>query len=540
MNERALLILTIVSIFVIVSITGISILMIIYGSSKGGGGDKGLGQSCTKQSDCESGYTCSPDTMTCLSGVSTPCSKNDDCSLGLSCSVMKGVCEVLLYESVPSPTPAPAPAPAPAPIPNPVPIDENENENENDQGKNDTHQGSKSSRDHHSSSSSQHHNIISSHHSPCQQSSEKKKYKKKKNKKNGGKRDLVFRDDVEIVTLDDGDENRTTGTFKPFDVLSESSGDEEDGHGKEFILATPITTTTKKKKVMGDDIDGLLVPPRHSPPPPPKSHHSIKRRQGGGNDKSHRDEMSMIVDHQQHQHHFSESYLVESDHNEEQNHHHHQHHLPSEKVIDVCSYSESIIYLLKDGTILCEIKGESSGKRIATKNKVKNNISISRVINFSGYLHALDVSGNLYRLENDHYKTNEWIWELCDWCVRGIFHLSTTLDDKLLWVQVKEDDSDKVVGYIYGGNSGDKPSIQKTEPMKNGFIRVYGKDIKSYVEIDLKNKTCIVSTKKKEKLQGVYYAVLGYYDDPVILESSMIKKYREIRIVNWQPYYLER
>lgn len=184
---------------------------------------------------------------------------------------------------------------------------------------------------------------------------------------------------------------------------------------------------------------------------------------------------------------------------------------PIPGVIDVCSFANSILLLHEDGSI--------------TKNnnpRVHCNIKIQHMEVFAGYLYGLG-SGMLYRLVTETMKDKRWYWEPCSWSPVGLSHMSSTLDTKNLWLQNKNK------GYLYD------QGYNLVETIKFTGKRIYGADPKHY--IDISNHSAIVYP-GKEEYGNVANAVMTYHGDVVILTTEQLKTYQNVRLVNWEPYYI--
>jgi hypothetical protein len=190
----------------------------------------------------------------------------------------------------------------------------------------------------------------------------------------------------------------------------------------------------------------------------------------------------------------------------------------NESVIDVCSYSDSIIFLLKGGKIICEQENN--------KKKVTNNIVLIRITSFNGYLYGLSDDNILYTLSNDMYLLDEWIWDISKWAPKNIIHISSTHDSNYLWVQTERD------GYLYHDNN-----YVVFECHNYKMKRVYGRTNDNYVEIDTNSNKAIVRP-SNITYENIYDAALSYYDEIVYIATSENNVYRGISMVNWSPSFI--
>lgn len=192
----------------------------------------------------------------------------------------------------------------------------------------------------------------------------------------------------------------------------------------------------------------------------------------------------------------------------------------SSPVIDVCSYSTAVVFLLEDGHIICE--NTATAKRYRTNN----NVQLCRIVGFSGYLYGVGVDQHLYTLPNTHFSTNNWNWTAVAWFPGIIQHICTTHDGSYLWIQTE------TTGYLYHTPN----QVQLKQSCRN-VKRVYGRDADHYLEINLLESTATIYPEGKV-VQNVYDGALSFYDEVIAIHPSESREYRGITIVNWQPYYI--
>jgi hypothetical protein len=191
-------------------------------------------------------------------------------------------------------------------------------------------------------------------------------------------------------------------------------------------------------------------------------------------------------------------------------------------VIDVCSYSNAVLFLLEEGNIMCEIKSSDTKHRY----KTSNNIRLTRITSFSGYLHGVGVDNLLYTLPNDLFSTTNWIWVLTEWAPKEIEHISSTYDSKHIWIQTSG------IGYLYNS-----PGVVVVKAQCSGIKRVYGRDIDHYIDINPVKHTATIYP-GETFVPDVYDGALSYYDELVAIRPSESSDYKSISIVNWRPYYI--
>jgi hypothetical protein len=178
--------------------------------------------------------------------------------------------------------------------------------------------------------------------------------------------------------------------------------------------------------------------------------------------------------------------------------------------IDVTSYSDAILFLVKCGDIV----RTSNGKTIHTKN----NIVLSRIFPFAGYLHGLS-HGTLYELDMLTYATDKWTWVPCSWAVLGIHHLSATSDGNYLWLQTISR------GLLYDKNR--KVITELTMETK----RIYGHTNTIFMDINTKTDEALVNDDGKEyTVTDIHDGIIDYYGKVVPAETGTV-----VRLVNWKP-----
>lgn len=190
-------------------------------------------------------------------------------------------------------------------------------------------------------------------------------------------------------------------------------------------------------------------------------------------------------------------------------------------VIDVCSYSNATIFLLEDGNVICEIKDQNP-----KRYRSHNNIKLTRITSFNGYIYGVGKDKLLYNLPNSCFPTINWIWKYSEWAPINIIHISPTHDSSHLWIQTDDQ------GYLY---SNPKSLMSKISYI--GMKRVYGRDISHYIDINQSNYSAIVHPSGK-LVRNIYDGALSYYDEIMAIHPSDINEYRAITIVNWRPYYI--
>ena len=188
-------------------------------------------------------------------------------------------------------------------------------------------------------------------------------------------------------------------------------------------------------------------------------------------------------------------------------------------VIDVCSYSSATVHLLANNTVICE---NENGRWKAT-----NNVKITKMVSYNGYIYGLSETRCLYNLPGDCFTKLEWLWGIVDWAPYNIMHICTTLDSKALWIQCNDDR-----GFLH---SSFGVSLHKPTDIK----RIYGRDTDHYLDINVNTHTATLYP-GATKVYNVYDAALTYYNDVMAIAPDEQALYRGITIVDWKPYYIRR
>lgn len=191
-------------------------------------------------------------------------------------------------------------------------------------------------------------------------------------------------------------------------------------------------------------------------------------------------------------------------------------------VIDVCSYSNVTVFLLKDGNVICEVQDGADKQR----RRAHNNIPLNRITSFAGYLYGVGVDGKLYTLPNTYFSATEWSWDPVAWAPSDIKHISTTYDSSHLWIQTSN------TGVLYKG-----PGTVVSQVQNFILRRVYGRDVTHYIDIDPVRFTAIIQP-GNIAVNDIYDAALSYYDEIVAIHPNDRDAYHRITVVNWNPYYI--
>lgn len=186
-------------------------------------------------------------------------------------------------------------------------------------------------------------------------------------------------------------------------------------------------------------------------------------------------------------------------------------------VIDVCSYSDSVIFLLDNGYIIVEQNN--------VRRTIRTNVKLRRIISFSGYIYGIGQNQKLYVLP--HFSHDNWQFQHVDWAPEKLIHISITHSSSYLWLQTD------TTGYLY-----DTPGTLLSEMTYHGR-RIYGRDLEHYIDLDVDKHTIEVHPTLETK-ENVYDAALSYYDDVLVIDVKDSDKFIGIAMVNWKPYYISK
>ena len=189
-------------------------------------------------------------------------------------------------------------------------------------------------------------------------------------------------------------------------------------------------------------------------------------------------------------------------------------------VIDVTSYSNTVLALMKSGNIIRETD--------EVRDMVANNINLKRLESFNGTLYGVSVDGRMFKLNNDTFETKKWMWNVASFPT-GVTHTSATLNGKHFWVQTAD------TGLLYDRKMR---VVDKETPFKNKK-RVYGNDRKTFIEIDLQTNTGMLYP-NKSRVKEVAGAIITHENQLKVLRPSQTRLFSDIRLINWTPAYIKR
>lgn len=185
-----------------------------------------------------------------------------------------------------------------------------------------------------------------------------------------------------------------------------------------------------------------------------------------------------------------------------------------QKVVDVTTYSNYILYLINDGSIIC--KNTETGE----KKNIQSDLIVEKIVSFGGYIYSL-FDGTLY------YSTslNNLKWKKSSILINDINHISVTLDETHLWVQNYEQ------GWLYFTNF----NLILEEQIKG--VRIYGNSIYDYIEICNGIGKVYIGGEIVEEKKNVYSAVMD--NNGKVLWLKYDDEYLGVVLVGWNPCYLK-
>jgi hypothetical protein len=218
----------------------------------------------------------------------------------------------------------------------------------------------------------------------------------------------------------------------------------------------------------------------------------------------------------------------------------------TDRVIDACSFSDSIVTLINDGTIIrkpeaSDFSSDASSSKTDTtvtsqrgSIRISNNIiGLTRLEPFNGYLFGVS-NGKLYKLNNTTYRSKNWTWELCAWAPTDITHTSSTHDGNHLWIQSGNN------GYLFN-QALNKSQHSLSKSSTNKIKRIYGLDHTIY--IDIEQDTCVAHLTSKNRhtsYNNVCSALVDHEGAVIPIKASDNNQYSDVRLINWEPYYIKK
>jgi len=189
-------------------------------------------------------------------------------------------------------------------------------------------------------------------------------------------------------------------------------------------------------------------------------------------------------------------------------------------VIDACSYSTGIVFLLDNGNIIYQ----ENSQRV----KVGNNVKLIRIVNFAGYVTGLSLDGKIYTCSDANSQLAEWTWNRVTWAQlpKDIIYINTPYDGKRLAVQ------DKTSGYVFN-ESGGLVNVYRAV----NEIRIYGRDFFSYATLNFDTNSAKLVPSGRQILNIVDLA-FDYHGEILTIPLQDKGTYKRIAMVNWKPYFV--
>jgi len=189
----------------------------------------------------------------------------------------------------------------------------------------------------------------------------------------------------------------------------------------------------------------------------------------------------------------------------------------SKNIIDCCSYSDENLFLYKEGTIICQTRDE--------ERQIHCNRHLKRLFVFDGELYGLTKS-TLYVLSMNYYNTCYWVFSKVKWAPSSILYVNVTLDEKWIWIQTDQK--------CYLFDSHDKKIKYDCD-----YKRVYGVDQHTYLDFSISSQCHItINGKMVETVNDVISGVIDCHNQITFLYVDDQYLYKDIRIVNYKPYYI--
>jgi len=184
---------------------------------------------------------------------------------------------------------------------------------------------------------------------------------------------------------------------------------------------------------------------------------------------------------------------------------------------DVCDYSHHQLYLLTDGSIRCQDR------------VIRNNRQLIIIVVFNGHVYGVDKFGDLHQLNHHYEDSNHWIWKSVPWAPRHIRHVSITLDNKHMWIETNKH------GYLFD------PCYKQCCKIKHdGWRRVYGKNTTCYLAFKDQQCDIVIDNCQVKTIKHVVTGVMDYHHHIHVLNTNDYLIYKNVRLVNHKPYYINR
>lgn len=181
---------------------------------------------------------------------------------------------------------------------------------------------------------------------------------------------------------------------------------------------------------------------------------------------------------------------------------------------DCCHYSNEIIYLLQDYSIICH---HQSYRYITNNRKLKS------IVSYNGYLYGIDKKGILYVLSNDYYEMTYWIWKKVKGAPHHIEFINSTTNCNFLLLQTKDEN------YLYN-------ACYEYQKIKIAGKRIYGKNDQCYMDIDKNNCHVYVDGCLIKSFKYILNGVMNH-DNDIFLINIHDTEHKYVRLINYKPFY---
>jgi hypothetical protein len=187
------------------------------------------------------------------------------------------------------------------------------------------------------------------------------------------------------------------------------------------------------------------------------------------------------------------------------------------QVIDVCVFSNTVLYLTKNKGIYSYCGNEVK--------KIDLNCQLKRIVSCFGDLYGLTKQG-LVILNLDYYDHSFWVFTKVKWAPSNILDIQTTLDYNTLWIQTNKH------SYLIDCHG------YKTK-VKTNYKRVYGNNTSTYLEFNKSNQCHIVINNQcVETVNNVISGVIDDNNGIYFVDINQQYLYKDIQLINNKPYYI--
>lgn len=186
-----------------------------------------------------------------------------------------------------------------------------------------------------------------------------------------------------------------------------------------------------------------------------------------------------------------------------------------QRALDVVTFSDFDLYLESPTSV--KVVGDSA-------RQVRFAVALKQLATFSDQLYALGVDGCMYELRDEDFERGEWRWTRSDWLPDAVVWVSSSYDDKNLWVQTKNK------GYLYNENH-----IAVEEESMRGKRRVYGYTYADYAVVDDDAGCVRYGDLKVAKARD---GLLDSHNRLHVLMEKDAGSYSRICFVRWTPTYV--